>query len=153
MSLADFAMPDAIYLRTLLGNAKDIAILGANDTPGRPVDRVGRYLLDRGYTVWPVHPARRTAWGLTVFPDLASLPGPVDIVDVFRAPQYCPEHAREVLALPWRPKIFWMQSGIASPEARKLLEATGVAVVEDACLMVEHARLLGNAADNKHTVG
>ena len=46
MSLADFAMPDAIYLRTLLGNAKDIAILGANDTPGRPVDRVGRYLLD-----------------------------------------------------------------------------------------------------------
>ena len=77
----------------------------------------------------------------------------MDIVDVFRAPQYCPEHAREVLALPWRPKIFWMQSGIASPEARKLLEATGVAVVEDACLMVEHARLLGNAADNKHKVG
>ena len=46
-----------------------------------------------------------------------------------------------------------MQSGIASPEARKLLEATGVAVVEAACLMVEHARLLGNAADNKHKVG
>ena len=142
-------MPDDIWLRALLRNAKDIAILGAKDKPGQPVDGVGRYLLGQGYTIWPVHPARATVWGLAAYPDLAALPKPVDIIDVFRAPQYCPEHARQVLALPWRPKIFWMQSGIVSPEARELLEAAGVAVVENACLMVEHARLLGSAAEQQ----
>ena len=142
-------MPDDIWLRALLRNAKDIAILGAKDKPGQPVDGVGRYLRGQGYTIWPVHPARATVWGLAAYPDLAALPKPVDIIDVFRAPQYCPEHARQVLALPWRPKFFWMQSGIVSPEARELLEAAGVAVVENACLMVEHARLLGSAAEQQ----
>ena len=142
-------MPDDIWLRALLRNAKDIAILGAKDKPGQPVDGVGRYLRGQGYTIWPVHPARATVWGLAAYPDLAALPKPVDSIDVFRAPQYCPEHARQVLALPWRPKIFWMQSGIVSPEARELLEAAGVAVVENACLMVEHARLLGSAAEQQ----
>lgn len=139
---ADFFMLDAIALRSLLQDAKSIAILGAKDKAGQPVDRVGRYLLDQGYTVYPVHPVRRIVWGLEAFPTLAELPAPVDIIDLFRAPQYCPEHAREVLALPWRPRAFWMQSGIRSPEARELLTAIGVMVVEDACLMVEHARLL-----------
>lgn len=142
-------MPDDIWLRALLSNTKDIAILGAKDKPGQPVDGVGRYLRGQGYTIWPVHPARATVWGLAAYPDLAALPKPVDIIDVFRAPQYCPEHARQVLALPWWPKIFWMQSGIVSPEARELLEAAGVAVVENACLMVEHARLLGSAAEQQ----
>ena len=142
-------MTDDIWLRALLRNAKDIAILGAKDKPGQPVDGVGRYLLGQGYKIWPVHPARATVWGLAAYPDLATLPKPVDIIDVFRAPQYCPEHAHQVLALPWRPKVFWMQSGIVSPEARELLEAAGVAVVENACLMVEHARLLGSAAEQQ----
>ena len=142
-------MPDDIWLRALLRNAKDIAILGAKDKPGQPVDGVGRYLRRQGYKIWPVHPARATVWGLAAYQDLAALPKPVDIIDVFRAPQHCPEHARQVLALPWRPKVFWMQSGIVSPEARELLEAAGVAVVENACLMVEHARLLGSAAEQQ----
>ena len=136
-------------MRILLRSVQNIAILGAKDTPGQPVDRVGRYLLEQGYAVWPVHPVRRTVWGLTAFPDLAALPGPMDLIDVFRASQYCPEHAREVLALPWRPKVFWMQTGIASPEARKLLETADVTVVEKACLMVEHARLLRDAAERQ----
>ena len=89
-------MPDDIWLRALLRNAKDIAILGAKDKPGQPVDGVGRYLRGQGYTIWPVHPARATVWGLAAYPDLAALPKPVDIIDVFRAPQYCPEHARQL---------------------------------------------------------
>ena len=67
---------------------------------------------------------------------------PVDIIDLFRAPQYCPAHAQEVLALPWKPLCFWMQEGIRSAEARALLEPEQILVVEDLCLMVEHARLL-----------
>ena len=103
---------------------------------------MGRYLLDKGYTIFPVHPVRKTVWGLTAYPDLASLPQPVDIIDLFRAPQYCPAHAQEVLALPWKPLCFWMQEGIRSAEARALLEPEQILVVEDLCLMVEHARLL-----------
>ena len=128
-------------LKALLAKVKTIAVLGANDRPGRPVDRVGRYLMDAGFTVFPVHPKRATVWGMAAYPTLADLPSPVDLLDLFRAADHCPAHAREVLDLPWRPAGFWMQSGIVSPEARSLLHGTGIAVVEDRCLMVEHARL------------
>lgn len=129
-------------IRDVLQRSRSIAIVGAKDKAGQPVDRVGRYLLDKGYTIFPVHPVRKTVWGLTAYPDLASLPQPVDIIDLFRAPQYCPAHAQEVLALPWKPLCFWMQEGIRSAEARALLEPEQILVVEDLCLMVEHARQL-----------
>ena len=103
-------------IRDVLQRSRSIAIVGAKDKAGQPVDRGGRYLLDKGYTIFPVHP--------------------------FRAPQYCPAHAQEVLALPWKPLCFWMQEGIRSAEARALLEPEQILVVEDLCLMVEHARLL-----------
>ena len=138
-------MQDHKELRRQLEQARSIAIVGAKDKPGQPVDRVGRYLMDVGYKVYPVHPVRKTVWGLTAYPDLAALPCPVDIVNLFRAPQYCPDHARQVLALPWRPAIFWMQQGIHSPEARALLVPTGISVIEDNCIMVAHAQLLPNA--------
>ena len=68
-------------------------------------------------------------------------------MDLFRAPEYCPDHARETLALAERPRGFWMQSGIISAEARGLLRGSGIIVVEDRCLMVDHARLLGGGAN------
>ncbi len=129
--------------RMLLRNARRIAILGAKDKAGQPVDRVGRYLLAAGYQVYPVHPVRRKVWGLPAWPDCAALPQPVDIIVLFRAPAYCAAHAAEVLALPWRPAAFWMQQGIRSPEAGGLLAGRGIAVIEDACIMTEHIRLLG----------
>jgi len=128
-------------LKALLAKVKTIAVLGANDSPGRPVDRVGRYLMDAGFTVLPVHPKRKTVWDLDAYSCLAELPFPVDLLDLFRAAPHCPAHAREVLDLPWKPAGFWMQSGIVSPEARDLLAGTGITVVEDRCLMVDHARL------------
>ena len=128
-------------IRTLLGSAKTIAIVGAKDTPGQPVDAVGRYLIEAGYTVWPVHPVRRSAWGLSVLPSLAELPDRADIINLFRVASACPAHAREVLALPWKPCAFWMQTGIRSSEAGRMLAAHGISVIEDACIMVEHRRL------------
>lgn len=135
-------MLDDNTLRALLRKAHSIAIIGAKDKPGQAVDRVGRYLIDQGYRVVPVHPVRKSVWGLPAVASLADLPDPVDIVNLFRAPEYCPAHAEEVLRLPWKPALFWMQLGIRSPEARLALAATDIAVVEDACIMVEHARLL-----------
>ncbi|MDR0339708.1 MAG: CoA-binding protein [Desulfovibrio sp.] len=130
-------------LKRILERARVIAVVGANDRPGRPVDGVGRYLLEAGYTVIPVHPNRRVVWGLPACPSLSVLEGPVDIVDVFRAPEYCLAHARECAGLAVKPALFWMQAGISSPEAAALLAEHNIAVVEDACLMVEHERLLG----------
>jgi predicted CoA-binding protein len=128
-------------IRNLLSSAGTIAVVGAKDQRGHPVDAVGRYLIQAGYAVWPVHPVRRIAWGLPVFPSLAELPGKADIINLFRAASACPEHAREVLALPWKPAVFWMQTGIRSPEAGRMLAAHGIRVMEDLCIMVEHRRL------------
>ena len=134
--------PSEQTLRQILGQTRNIAVLGASDRPQRPVDRVGRYLIAAGFTVLPVHPARQNVWGLKTYKSLAEIELPIDLVDLFRAPQHCPEHAREVLALSPRPRVFWMQSGITSPEAQGLLSASGVICVEDLCLMVEHRRLM-----------
>ncbi|HDQ40440.1 MAG TPA: CoA-binding protein [Desulfonatronum sp.] len=128
-------------LASRLTKVKTIAVLGAKDVTGRPVDRVGRYLIAAGFRVFPVHPVRRDVWGLPTFAALHHIPEPVDAVDVFRAARFCPDHARECLALDPLPLMFWMQSGIVSVEARRLLEPAGVFVVEDRCLMVEHQRL------------
>lgn len=128
---------DMKELAPLLREVKTIAVVGAVDKPGRPVDMVGRALIDMGYEVIPVHPKRTDVWGLPTYPTLADIPVEVDLVDLFRAAQFCPDHAREVLNMDPLPKVFWMQSGIASPEARAILDGSGIAVVEDRCTKVE----------------
>ena len=124
----------------LLGKVRTIAILGAKDTQGQAVDRVGRYLINAGYDIIPVHPARKNVWGLTTYPSLTEVPRPVDMIDVFRASEFCLGHARETLSMSPTPKIFWMQLGIRNNDAAKLLAEHGVVVIEDACLLVEHTR-------------
>lgn len=133
--------PDQESIRALLRQVRTIAVLGAKDTPLQPVDGVGRYLMEAGFEIIPIHPVRQNVWGLPTYKSLGELPGPVDLVDVFRAPQFCPDHAREVLAMPQKPLAFWMQLGISSPEATALLEEAGVVVIQDLCLKVEHRRL------------
>lgn len=128
-------------VRTLLTPGKTIAIIGAKDRPGTDVDMVGRAMIEAGFHVIPVHPARPRVWDLPACRSLAEVTEPIDIVNLFRAPQHCPAHAAEVLALPRRPACFWMQLGVASLEASLLLAPSGVIVVEDRCIMVEYRRL------------
>lgn len=129
-------------LRRLLQESKTIAIIGAKDKEGHPVDAVGRHLISAGYTVYPVHPARKEVWGLKAYPTMLDVPGPIDIVDLFRAPRYCPDHAREALKLSPPPKVFWMQVGISSPEAEEILRDSPIRIIDNACLMVVHRMLL-----------
>lgn len=96
-------------MREFLTQARTIAVVGAKDKEGQPVDRVGKYLIQAGYQVIPVHPIRKDVWGLQTYPSLAEVPFSVDIVNVFRAPQYCPDHARETVALSPLPQLFWMR--------------------------------------------
>ena len=134
----------ANQLRELLGSARRIAIVGAKDNIGAPVDRVGRYLINAGFDVMPIHVVRDTTWGLPTAHNITELPDwgfEPDIVCLFRNPMYCEGHAREVLQLPKLPKVFWMQEGIRSPEAGKLMAEAGVKVVEDLCLKTVHQEL------------
>lgn len=130
--------PAPAKLAEILSQVKTIAIVGAKDVPSQPVDRVGRYLMDAGFTVIPVHPKRTNVWGLETYPSLWDVPVAIDCVDLFRAGRFCAAHAIEVMALSTMPKLFWMQSGIESSEARRLMEDKGVTVVENECLMVFH---------------
>lgn len=133
-------MQDHRLIRAILAKTKSVAVLGARDNPGRPVDMVGRYMLERGFTLFPVHPVRKSVWDIPAVKTVLDLPQPVDLVLLFRAPEHCLGHAHECLAMPVRAKWFWMQSGIRSPEARTLLEPAGFGVIEDRCFKVEHER-------------
>lgn len=130
-------------LTGLLSEVKTIAIVGAVDKPGRPVDRIGRYLMEHGFKVIPVHPKRKDVWGLPTYSSLLEIPEPVDLVNLFRRAEFCPDHARETLQLSPLPKALWMQSGIVSDEARMILKDVPVRVIEDRCIMVDHRNLLG----------
>lgn len=127
-------------LAALLAEVKTIAVVGAVDKPNRPVDGVGRTMMQMGFDIIPVHPTRKDIWGLETYKSVKDIPIQVDVVDLFRNEQFCPEHAREVLSMKPAPKCFWMQSGIVSEEARQILAGSGIAVIEDRCLKVELQR-------------
>jgi hypothetical protein len=130
-------------LRDLLSRVKTIAVVGIKAAERDDAFRVPRYLQQHGYRILPVSPKLASVLSERCVPSLAELAEPPDLVNLFRAPAHVPAHTDEILALPRRPLGVWMQLGIAHPGARARLEAAGIAVVEDRCLMVEHARLFG----------
>ena len=138
---------DDAGLARILRESRTVAVLGANTRRTAPAFYVPAYLHSHGYKVYPVNP---TLAGETVFDEqivgaLADLPTPVDVIDVFRRPEYLVGHAREILALPWRPAAVWFQLGIRNDEAAIMLARAGIRVVQDRCMMPEHRRLVGAA--------
>jgi predicted CoA-binding protein len=135
---------DRDAVRSLLGAEPRprIAIVGASPSPVRPSHGVLLDLRDLGFEVVPVNPSVSEVAGLTCYPTLAEAVaafGPVDIVDVFRLPPACPDHAREAVAV--GAKVLWLQLGIASREAGRIAHEGGLDVVMNRCLAVEAARL------------
>jgi uncharacterized protein len=122
-------------IRTILAETRRIAVIGASEDPVRPSHGVVRRLLDVGYAVTPVNPNASRIHGLDVHPSLADVSGPVDLVDVFRAPEHAPDAARQAVAA--GAKAVWLQQGVRSEEARAIAEDAGLLYVEDACLAVE----------------
>lgn len=135
--MRDDAMSD------LLRSAQALAVLGIKEDPGEDAHRVARYLQQAGYRILPVNPKLECVLGEPCVARLTALPGPVDLIDVFRAPRHLPGHVDEILSLPTPPRAVWFQLGIRDDTSAARLEAAGIAVVQDRCLMVEHARLLG----------
>ncbi len=136
-------------LRELLLRVHTIAVVGIKDGPGDDAFRVPRYMQEHGYRILPVSPKLDQVLGERAVARLGDLAEPVDLVNLFRAPAHIPTHADEILALSPLPRAVWMQLGIRHPGATACLEAAGIAVVEDRCLMVEHRRLLGRPAASR----
>jgi uncharacterized protein len=132
-------------LRELLERTRTIAVLGIKGDEHEDAFRVPRYLQRQGFAIRPVSPKLSEVLGERAFAHVGELEAPVDMINVFRAPANIPAHVDEILAMEHKPKSVWLQLGIAHPATARL-EAAGIAVVEDRCLMVEHARLLGRAA-------
>ena len=130
-------------IRTLLADAKTIAVVGIKSGTDDDAFRVPAYLQRQGYRIVPVSPKLDAVLGERAYASLRQVPLPIDLVDVFRAPQHVPAHVDEVLALGTRPRAVWLQLGIAHAESARRLEAAGIAVVQDRCILVEHRRLLG----------
>ena len=118
----------------ILREARTIAIVGASPDPARPSYCVAAYLERVGFEVVRVNPLCPQ-----YRPSLASLEEPVDLVDVFRRPEFCADVAREAAAI--GAPALWLQLGIRSPEARAVAEASGMDYVEDACTAVVHRTL------------
>ena len=115
-----------------------VAIVGASDVPSRASFAIASYLLGQQYEVVPVNPNHTSVIGLKCYPTLADVPGRVELVNVFRRPEFCADVARDAVAR--GAKGLWLQSGIRSEEARRLAREAGIDYIEDRCIMVEHMR-------------
>jgi hypothetical protein len=138
---------DDAGLARILREARTVAVLGARADPAEPAHYVPAYLARHGYRVRPVNPrlAGTRVLDEPVVATLAELPEPADLIDVFRRPEFLPGHAAEILALPWRPAVVWLQLGIRHDGAAERLARAGIRVVQDRCMMPEHRRLMGAA--------
>jgi len=132
-------------MREIFARCRTIAVVGIKSGPGDDAFRVPAYMQRHGYRIAPVSPKLECVLDEPCVASLRDLPGPVDLVNLFRAPRHLPAHVDEILALSPLPFAAWFQLGIRHDEAAARLEEAGVRVVQDRCLMVEHARLAGRA--------
>jgi predicted CoA-binding protein len=132
---------DPLTIQRVIHGAKTIAIVGLSKNELRASYFVGYYLRRHGYRVIAVNPRETEIFGEQSFKSLADVPVPVDIVNVFRAPEALPGIAAEAVAI--GAKSMWCQFSVINEEGGRIAEAGGLAVVMDRCIKVEHARYVG----------
>ena len=125
----------------ILETTHTVAVVGLSSRPERAGYYVPGYLQTHGYRIIPVNPSLEQALGEKAFPDLLSVPMPVDLVLLFRRSEQVPPFAEQAVRI--RAKAIWMQSGIVSREAAQIARRAGLDVVMDRCMMVEHQRWIG----------
>lgn len=126
-------------IRRILGEARTIAVVGISPKPERPSHGIALYLKAHGYKVVGVNPGMHEFDSEPVYKSLLDVPGPVDIVNIFRAPDAVPAIVDEAIRI--KAKAVWMQQGIVHNEAADKARAAGLAVVMNKCIMVEHGML------------
>ena len=133
-------------LPALLRSARTVAVVGCSPRAFQVSHRIARYLQDAGFRMIPVHPHHDEVLSERAYPDLVSIPEDVevDIVDVFRRPEFTADVVRDAAsraARTGRRPTVWTQIGVSSPEAARLAAEAGLPYVADRCLMVDHAAL------------
>ena len=134
-------MTDILTLRRILTEYKRVAMVGLSADWWRPSFFAAKYLLEHGFEVTPVNPKYDEILGQKCYPDLKSLPTPIDVVDLFQKADRVPlfiDDAKDIGA-----KVFWMQLGVVNPEAAQKAREAGLEVVMDRCMKIEFARLFG----------
>jgi predicted CoA-binding protein len=123
----------------ILEATKTIAVVGLSSRRFRPSYGVSEYLQSVGYRIIPVNPNETEILGEKAYPTLDDVPEPVDIVNIFRRPEFVPDIVKA--AIRRKAKVIWMQEGIEHPEAEELARQAGLAVVSDRCILKEHRKL------------
>src|SRR5579863_2365124 len=140
----EFSNPSDDEIRAILSRPATVAVVGCSDNPARDSLRIAMLLKSRGFKVIPVNPqlgadALRAELGETCYPDLASIPEPVEIVDVFRRSEFVPEVVEAAIAK--RARILWCQLGVINLEAARRAQNAGMTVIMDRCPAIEYSRL------------
>jgi predicted CoA-binding protein len=139
------AMPSDVELRSLLGDARTIAVVGLSSKPHRDSYDVARYLQTKGYRIVPINPKETEVLGERAYPTLDDVPSDVaiDVVDVFRRAEDTPPIAEA--AVRRAAKVLWLQAGIVNEDARRIAEAAGLTVIMGVCIRTTRKRLEGEA--------
>ena len=134
-------MTDTNFLHRVLLEYKTVAMVGLSSDASRPSNFVARYLLDHGFTVIPVNPKNNEILEQKCYPNLESIPVPVDIVDIFQRSDRVMPFVESAISI--GAKLVWMQLGVVNQEAAQTAQDAGLEVVMDRCPKIEYARLFG----------
>ncbi|MEA2521310.1 MAG: thioredoxin reductase [Actinomycetota bacterium] len=135
--------PEDRELRTLLGTARTVAVVGLSSKAHRPSFAVAEYLQSHGYTIIPVNPHEVSVLGETAYPTLLDIPreARVDVVDVFRRAGATPDIARDAVTI--GAKVLWLQEGIMNDDAYRIASEAGLDVIMGVCIRKVRQRLMG----------
>lgn len=122
----------------VLNKAEVIAVVGMSDRPFRDSYRIGEFLINQGYTVYPVNPQIESVLGLQSYPDLQSVPEQIDIVNVFRNPDFAREIVKDAIDV--GAKSVWFQLGAEEEEAERMGLDAGLEMISGLCIAVEYRR-------------
>ena len=129
-------------IRDILQKSQTIAVVGMSNKRERASYQVAMYLKSAGYDIVPVNPAYPEIEGMKSYPDVESVPGNVDVVDIFRRPEFVEPIVESAIRKGAR--VVWMQEGVVNPKAAERAKAAGLRVVMDRCMMKEHHRLMAH---------
>ncbi len=133
------ANPPLDEIAEILRSCKIIAVVGLSPKPERPSYGVTAYMKDQGYTIIPVNPGHAELLGEKSYKSLADVPGPIDIVNVFREPAAVPEIVDQAIAK--KAKVIWLQEGIVHNAAAEKARQAGLKVIQNRCIYKDHVRL------------
>ena len=129
-------------IKELLLKAKRIAVVGASPNPNRPSNWISQYLMSRGYIVIPINPGHTELFGLKCYPDVESVEGVIDIVNIYRrSDQVLPIVTSALKKAPLQ--LIWMQDNVYNEEAAQLAESANIPVIMNDCIYRVHSRMIG----------